>query len=61
MSDPYGRIIFMHMVLIFGGGLAMVLGEPTFVLLGVIALKVVFDIRAHLKQHRRADPASARR
>ncbi|MBT8039789.1 MAG: hypothetical protein KJN78_06090 [Gammaproteobacteria bacterium] len=61
MSDPYGRIIFMHMVLIFGGGLAMVLGEPTFVLLGVIALKVVFDIRAHLKQHRRANPASARR
>lgn len=59
MSDPYGRIIFMHLVVIFGGGLAMILGEPTFVLLVVIALKIVIDVRAHLRQHRRANPASA--
>lgn len=52
MSEPYGRIIFMHLVLIFGGGLTLVLGETTPVLLGVIALKIFFDIRAHLKQHR---------
>ena len=51
MSDPYGRIIFMHLVLIFGGGLALVLGEPTLVIIGVIVLKIVFDVRAHLKQH----------
>ena len=50
MSEPYSRIIFMHLVLIFGGGLALVLGEPTPVLVIVIGLKIVFDIRAHLKQ-----------
>jgi len=51
MSDPYSRIVFMHLVLIFGGGLALVLGEPTLVIIGVILLKIVFDVRAHLKQH----------
>ncbi len=51
MSEPYSRIIFMHMVLIFGGGLSMILGGPVVVLLIVIALKIYFDVRAHLKQH----------
>ena len=55
MSEPYSRIIFMHLVLIFGGGLSMFLGEPTPVILGVIALKIFFDIRAHLKQHSATD------
>ena len=50
MSEPYGRIIFMHLVIIFGGGLALVLGEPTPVLIIVIALKIWFDLRSHLKQ-----------
>jgi hypothetical protein len=64
MSDPYSRIIFMHLVLIFGGGLSLFLGEPTPVILGVIALKIFFDIRGHLKQHAkaggRANPADLR-
>ena len=51
MTEPYGRIIFMHMVLIFGGGLTMVLGNPAPVLLLVIGLKIYFDVKAHLKQH----------
>jgi hypothetical protein len=50
MSEPYSRIMFMHLVLIFGGGLALVMGEPTFVLLIVIALKIFFDVKAHAKQ-----------
>ncbi len=50
MNEPYSRIVFMHMVLIFGGGLAMVLGEPTIVILIVIGLKIFFDIKAHIKQ-----------
>ena len=51
MAEPYGRIIFMHLVLIFGGGVALILGEPTPVLLIVIALKIGFDVKAHLRQH----------
>ena len=36
MSEPYNRIIFMHMVIIFGGGLTLVLGGPAPILLIVI-------------------------
>jgi hypothetical protein len=54
MSEPYSRIVFMHLVLIFGGGLTLVLGEPTPVLVIVIALKVFFDIRAHVKQREKS-------
>jgi len=60
MQEPYSRIIFMHLVLIFGGGLTLVLGEPTPVLLVVIALKIWFDIRAHLKQHGGSPPLARR-
>ena len=51
MGEPYGRIIFMHLALIFGGGLSLALGSPAPVLLLVIALKIFFDVKAHLKQH----------
>ena len=54
MAEPYRRIVFMHVVVILGGGLTLVLGKPTPVLLLVIALKIYFDVKAHLKQ--RAGP-----
>jgi hypothetical protein len=53
MSEPYGRIVFMHLVLIFGGAVTMFLGESTPVLLVVIGLKIGFDIKAHLKERSR--------
>lgn len=51
MSEPYSRVIFMHLVIIFGGGLALVMGEPTLVILLTILAKIAVDVRAHLKQH----------
>jgi hypothetical protein len=51
MHEPYSRVIFMHLVIIFGGGLALVLGEPTLVILLTILAKILVDVRAHLKQH----------
>jgi len=51
MSEPYSRIIFMQLVLILGGGLAMILGQAEPVLIGVIALKIYFDVRAHIREH----------
>ena len=50
MMEPYSRIMFMHLVIIFGGGLTLVLGEPTPVLLIVMGLKIWFDVKAHVKQ-----------
>ena len=53
MSEPYRRIVFMHLVLIFGGGLALILGAPTPVLWLVIVVKIWVDMRAHLKERKR--------
>ena len=59
MSEPYSRIVFMHLVIIFGGGLSLFLGEPAPVLLIVIGLKIIFDVKAHLKEHdSNKDPAA---
>jgi hypothetical protein len=52
MSEPYSRIVFMHLVIILGGGLALMLGDPTPVLILVILLKIVVDVRAHLRERR---------
>ncbi len=54
MGEPYSRIIFMHLVLILGGGLVLVLGQATPVLLIVIGLKIYFDLKGHLKQRARS-------
>ena len=50
MGEPYNRIIFMHITLIFGGGITLFLGEPTPVLIIVIAAKIFVDVNAHIKQ-----------
>jgi hypothetical protein len=51
MSEPYSRIVFMQLVLIFGGGISMILGQVEPVLIAVIGLKIYFDVKAHIKEH----------
>ncbi|MEJ2452314.1 MAG: DUF6498-containing protein [Gammaproteobacteria bacterium] len=54
MQRPYSRVVIMHLTILLGGGGAMVLGSPLWALLLLIALKIGFDLRAHIKEHRRA-------
>ncbi|NND43757.1 MAG: hypothetical protein HKN58_00435 [Xanthomonadales bacterium] len=54
MSEPYSRIIFMHLVVIIGGGAALVLGDAAPVLVAIIAAKTWVDLRAHLRERRGA-------
>ena len=51
MSEPYSRIVFMQLVLIFGGGISMIIGQTGPVLMVVIGLKIYFDVKAHIKEH----------
>jgi hypothetical protein len=53
MSEPYARIVFMHLVLIFGGFGVLLLGDPVPILVVVIVLKIWMDLRAHRKQRAR--------
>ena len=51
MSDPYQRIILMHVTIIFGGWLVMLLKAPILALALLILLKTGADLSAHQKQH----------
>ncbi len=51
MGQPYGRVVILHLTIIFGGFLMMMLGSPVAGLLFLIVLKTAIDIRAHLKEH----------
>ena len=51
MAKPYGRVVVLHLTILFGGFGAMLLGSPVWALLLLIGLKVGLDVRAHVKEH----------
>ena len=52
MGLPYGRVVLLHITLVIGGFLIAFLQSPTAGLLLFILLKIVMDLRAHLREHR---------
>lgn len=55
MFAPYGRVVVLHVTIIFGAFLIAMFGTPTVALVLLIALKTVVDLGAHLREHRRPD------
>lgn len=55
---PYGRLVILHMTIIFGGIVSIWIGSPIGALLVLIALKTVLDLFFHLREHRRATAPS---
>jgi len=53
MSRPYGRIIVMHVAIIFGAALIQWLGSPVMMLVVLIAAKIVLDLRLHLAERKK--------
>lgn len=51
MGQPYGRVVILHVTIIFGGFLVMSLGSPIMGLVLLITLKIFIDLMTHLKQH----------
>jgi hypothetical protein len=51
MAQPYGRVVILHLTILFGGFLVMALGSPIAGLLLLVVLKMGIDIAAHLMQH----------
>lgn len=52
MTQPYRRIVVLHLTIIFGGGAAMALGSPAWALVLLLALKIAMDLRGHFSEHR---------
>jgi hypothetical protein len=53
MQQPYGRIMVMHIAILFGGFLVMMLHSPTPALLLLVALKTAFDLGSHVGERKK--------
>jgi hypothetical protein len=53
MGQPYGRIMVLHIAIIFGGFLTMAMGSPVGVLLILVLLKTVIDVKLHLRERQK--------
>jgi hypothetical protein len=51
MGRPYGRVVVMHLTILFGGFLVMQFGAPAAALIVLVALKLGIDLAAHLRAH----------
>ncbi|MBF8264444.1 MAG: hypothetical protein HW384_308 [Dehalococcoidia bacterium] len=51
MWQPYGRVVILHLTIIFGGMLVSALGSPTGGLILLVVLKMAIDALSHLKLH----------
>jgi hypothetical protein len=60
MMQPYGRVVVLHVTILFGGFAAMALGSSVFVLVLLIGLKTFIDVQAHLREHNRYRTTSQR-
>jgi hypothetical protein len=54
MGKPYGRVVVLHLTILFGGFGVQALGSPVWALLLLVGLKTAIDLHAHLKEHRPA-------
>jgi hypothetical protein len=61
MVRPYGRVLVLHLTIIFGGFAAMLLGAPLWALVVMIAVKIGMDAGAHLKGHFQLEARAAAR
>ena len=51
MTEPYKRIIVLHIAIILGGIGATALGSPVWALMVLLAVKIALDFKAHVKEH----------
>ncbi len=51
MAAPYGRIVVLHIAILFGAFVITALGSPAFLLLLLIAGKIALDVKLHRRSH----------
>lgn len=52
MAQPYGRIVVLHLAILFGAFATMALGSPIWLLVILIVGKTALDLALHLREHR---------
>lgn len=57
MTQPYARMVVLHVALLASGFILVTLGSPQSGLIILLALKTILDLRAHLRERRKfGDP-----
>lgn len=51
MTQPYGRVVVLHLVIIAGGAITLSLGEPIGALVLLVLLKIAVDVVVHRREH----------
>lgn len=54
ITQPYGRLVVMHVAVLVGGFGLTLLGSPGPALAALVALKIGLDVRSHRREHRAA-------
>jgi hypothetical protein len=57
MFAPYGRVVILHLTILFGAFAVAAFGAHLFPLLILICLKAAIDLGFHLREHRAAEAA----
>jgi hypothetical protein len=60
MEQPYARVVLLHMTILFGGFLVMAMNSPVAGLLLLTVLKIILDVRSHLREHPRASTSQSK-
>ncbi|KAB1192500.1 hypothetical protein GJR96_03230 [Haloferax sp. MBLA0076] len=61
MSEPYRRVIVLHLTIILGAFLVASSGAPAAALVVMVVVKTVLDVAAHLREHARATQRAKKR
>ena len=59
MSQPYSRVVVLHLTILGGGFATMALGAPLAALVVLIALKTAIDYRSHIAERRKMGTVAA--
>lgn len=52
MGAPYGRIVVLHIAVLFGGFAIAALGQPVLMLVVLVLVKLGIDVALHLREHK---------
>ncbi len=54
MFAPYGRLVILHLTILFGAFMSLAIGSPVGAIVVLVLLKTGLDLSLHLREHDRA-------
>ena len=51
MFAPYGRLVILHLTILFGAFVSLTIGSPIGAIIVLVVLKTFVDLRFHLREH----------